>query len=65
MMRAIVVLLGFLALQASRLFLGSWNPNPPFVLFNPQNGHCHSPETLCFKGKMPNFGSEMKKKLGP
>ena len=48
-------LVGFsIVLQACRLFLGSWNPNPPFVLFDPHNGPCHTPETR-FQVEMSNF----------
>ena len=34
-------------------FGGSWNPNSPFVLFDPRNGPFHAPQHYVLKGNCP------------
>ena len=47
-------------------FLCSWNPtpNPPFVLFGPENGLFKLPKHCVLKGKMANFEAKNTLKQG-
>ena len=47
-----------------RCFRGLGTPNPPFVLFGPENGLFKLPKHYSFKGKMANFEAQNTVKQG-
>ena len=58
MIRPVVVLLGFPLFCRHFGCCGALEPEPAFVLFDPQNGPLYTPKPLRLKGKLSNFDAK-------